>query len=68
MNLMKNVLSKLFHHIEINDTCEVVRCFWEIKPNSDFNLFYKLENQLTYMMLSQKSKHTKISDFLSANM
>ena len=32
----------------------------EIKLNSDFNSFFKLENQLTDMIFSQKSKQTKI--------
>ena len=65
MNLIKNVLSKISHHIEINNACEVIKRFLEIKSNSDFNSFYKLENQLTDMMLLQKSKQTKISDYFT---
>ena len=53
---VKNISS----HIEINNACEIIRRFLNVKPNSDFNLLYKVENQFTDMMLSQKSKQTKI--------
>ena len=52
-------------YIDINNACEVIRrfLFLELQPNSFFNSIYKLKNQLTDMMLSQKSKHNKISDY-----
>ena len=53
-------------HIEINNAFEVIRHFLEMKPNSDFSSFYKLENHLTYMMLSEKNKQTKISDYFTS--
>ena len=43
-------------HIEINNACEVIRRYLEMKPNSDFNSFYKLENQLIDKMFSQKNR------------
>ena len=43
-------------HIEINNACNVTRCFLETEPNSAFNSFYKLEKQITDVMLSQKNK------------
>ena len=60
-HLMKNVLSKISQHIK--NACEVIRCFLEIKPISGFISSYKLENQLTDVMLTQKTKQTKISLF-----
>ena len=43
-------------HTGINNACEVIKRFLEMKPNSDFNSFYKLENQLIDNMVSLKSR------------
>ena len=53
-------------HTDFNNTCDVINRFLKTIPISDFNSFYKLENQLTGMTLSQKSKQTKISDYFTS--
>lgn len=57
-------VNKVPSRVEVNNACDIIRRFLETKPNADFHLFYKLENQITDLLQSQ-NKQSKISDFFS---